>query len=134
MKTLRIPIKKQVFKIFISLSFVLIISLFTDTMQAQENERTVTGVVRTNDGLLQYATVLLKGTQIGVSTDENGKFTFPKKLKENDVLVVTFLGYEDAEVRITGNTTFVEPFLEDIPLVIIGALRTEKSVKTTGSH
>lgn len=134
MKTLCIPIRQNVLKTVFSLSLLLGAFLFTNSANAQENERTVTGVVKTNDGLLQYATVLLKGTQIGVSTDENGKFTFPQKLKENDVLVVTFLGYQDAEVKITGNTTFVEPFLEDIPLVIIGALRTEKSTKSSGSH
>ncbi len=125
MKTQRIPIRQNVVKTIGSLCAALMLGLFTHPTHAQSAERTVTGIVSCTDGVLPLATVILKGTQIGVSTDENGAFTFPKKLKEKDVLLVSYLGYEDAEVTITGNTTFIKPFLEDIPLIIIGSLRTE---------
>lgn len=127
MKTHCISIRQNVLKTIVSFCTMITLSLFTSPIHAQSTERTVTGVVSCTDGLLPLATVILKGTAIGVATDENGAFTFPQKLKEDDVLLVSYLGYEDAQVTIKGNTTFVKPFLEDIPLVIIGSLRTEPS-------
>ncbi|MDX1463599.1 MAG: carboxypeptidase-like regulatory domain-containing protein, partial [Marinirhabdus sp.] len=83
------------------------------------------------DGPLLGATVVLKGTTIGVNTDENGRFTFPKKLKENDVLLVTFLGYKNSEIIIEDDTTYVEPYLKDNPVIIRTAFRTKTNVPTT---
>ncbi|WP_299684746.1 carboxypeptidase-like regulatory domain-containing protein [uncultured Dokdonia sp.] len=125
MKTLCIPKQQNVLKTGIALGIFLIIALCTTTVNAQETERTVTGQVTSTDGVVPSATVLLKGTYVGVVCDDDGKFTFPQKLKENDVLVVTSLGYKDREIKITGNTTYIEPFLDDIPLIIIGSLRTK---------
>ena len=128
MKTLCIPKQQNVLKTCMAFGMILILSLVTTTVNAQETERTVTGQVTSTDGVVPAATVLLKGTYIGVVCDDDGKFTFPQKLKENDVLVVTSLGYKDREIKITGNTTYIEPFLDDIPLVIIAALRTKATV------
>lgn len=131
MKTQSTAIHQHVLKTVVSFCLVMAFGLFTNTTNAQTTERTVTGTVTSTDGVVPSATVILKGTYIGVSCDENGKFTFPQKLKENDVLVITSLGYKDAEVKITGNTTFIEPFLEDIPLIIVGDLRTKPSTKSS---
>ncbi|MDC7995665.1 carboxypeptidase-like regulatory domain-containing protein [Altibacter sp. HG106] len=104
--------------------------LITSEMTAQDQKRTVTGIVKSTDGPVFGATVVLKGTAIGVATDDKGAFTFPEKLSDNDVLVVSFLGYQTAEVRISEETTFVTPFLADDPVIIKTALRTRSS-KTT---
>jgi len=103
------------------------LSFFANPLLAQNKERTVTGVVSSLDGPLLGAYVVLKGTTIGVTSNEDGSFTFPRKLKENDVLVVSYLGYKNSEVTITRNTSFIEPFLEDIAVVIVGALRTSEA-------
>ncbi len=134
MKTRSITMQQNVLKTIMALGFVMLLSLLTNPMNAQTAEKTVTGVVRSTDGVVPMATVILKGTQIWVSCDENGEFTFPQKLKENDVLVASSLGYKDAEVIITGNATFIEPFLADIPLIIIGDLRTKPTEKASGIH
>ncbi len=110
------------FKTISILCFMFICSL---AVNAQSKERTVTGVVSTTDGLLPQATVMLKGTNIGVATKEDGSFTFPRKLKTNDVLVVSYLGYKDREVTIKEDTSFIKPFLDDVPLVIVADLRTK---------
>ncbi|WP_299213015.1 carboxypeptidase-like regulatory domain-containing protein [uncultured Dokdonia sp.] len=130
MKTQSMTMQQNVLKTLMAFGFLMTLSLFTNTMNAQTTGQTVTGVVKSTDGVVPMATVVLKGTQIWTSCDENGAFIFPQKLKENDVLLVTSLGYQDAEVKITENTTFVKPFLEDIELVIIGALRTKPTDKT----
>ncbi len=131
MKTACTIIQQNAFKTFLAFGFLMTLSLFTNTMNAQTTTtgQTVTGVVTSDFGNVPQATVILKGTRIAVVCDDNGAFTFPQKLKENDVLLVTSLGYHDAEVTITENTTFVKPVLEGIVLTITGALRTKASTK-----
>ncbi len=133
MKTQSTFKKTGTFKAVVAFCLLLGVSLFSASASAQTTERTVKGVVSTTDGKLPYATVMLKGTNVGVATGENGEFTFPKMLKENDVLQVSYLGYKDFEITIKGDTTYIEPFLEDIPLVIVAALRTSPVARCTTS-
>ncbi len=44
--------------------------------------------------------ILLKGTNVGVTTDINGQFEFPQKLKEGDVLIFSFIGYDTQQYRV----------------------------------
>ena len=110
------------------LGLCLLLGLFANPAFGQT--RTVSGQVSSVDGPLEGATVILKGSLEYVLTDEDGKFVFPSELNENDVLIITSLGLEDAEVTIGADTTFVNPILADDPVVIIAALRTEPSKKT----
>ena len=109
---------------------LMIFAFMTNEVNAQSTERTVTGTVKSLDGPVPFATIMLKGSAIGISADEKGVFTFPRKLKENDVLVVTSLGYKDDFIKIKKDSTEINAFLEDIPIVIVAALRTSPS-KTT---
>lgn len=128
MKTPSISNPQQLFRTLSALCVICLLAI-TTTMNAQTDERTITGVVTSLDGPVEYATVMLKGTTVGVSTDAKGKFTFPKQLKKDDVLLVSFLGYQDDEITIAGDTTFVKPFLKDVPLIIIASLRTTPAKK-----
>ncbi len=49
---------------------------------------------------LPEAHILLEGTHIGVVTDFDGKFEFPKRLKEGDRLIVSYIGYQTQYVTI----------------------------------
>lgn len=118
-------------KTMVSLCAIGLITLFTSANA--QTERTVTGKVRTANGVVPFAAITLKGTQIGVQADENGAFTFPKALKENDVLIISSLAYTDHEFTIKENSYFIEPFLEGEEIVIIGALRTEPVIRCTNS-
>lgn len=129
MKTACMIIHQNVLKTFLAFGFFMTLSLFTNTLNAQTTGQTVTGVVTSDYGIVPQATVILKGTRVAVVCDENGAFTFPQKLKENDVLVITSLGFEDTEVTIQENTTFVKPFLDGIEILITGALRTKAATK-----
>jgi len=91
--------------------------------EVQNKERTVKGIVTDDTGPVENATVILKGTSIYANTDEKGAFTFPKKLKENDMLVVNLMGYENKEVTIGANTTFVDIVMDQYAITLIGALR-----------
>ena len=133
MKTQCIPMNQKSEKVLSLFGLIMMICLLASPMYAQTNDRTVTGVVSSLDGPLLGATIVLKGTTIAVATNETGAFTFPKKLQENDILVVSYLGYKNKEVTIDRTTTFIEPFLEDIPVVIYGALRTDVAVTPLNS-
>ena len=128
MKTQTITRKAKYVKTMVSLCTIGLMALFT-TVSAQTTARTVKGTVNTADGPLPFASITLKGTQVGIQADENGEFTFPKELKENDVLIISSLAYEDQEFTITGNTKYIEPFLKGQEIVIIGALRTKPVIR-----
>ena len=104
-----------------------LIILLLSASNSYAQERTVSGQVSTLDGPLMGAAVVLKGTAIGVATDYEGKFVFPKTLNEDDVLVFSFLGYETYEQTIGPETSYIRPFLEDMAVVIVGAARTTAS-------
>lgn len=113
---------------------ILVLFFCTEKVLAQNAELQISGVVQSIEGPVPNATVVLKGTVVGVMADENGAFTFPKGLNENDVLVVGSLGYDDLEVTVSSNKPYIEPFLEENPIVIIAALRSApKDSKATAS-
>ena len=58
-------------------------------------------MVTESDGLpLPGANVLLQGTTVGITTDFDGYFEFPQKLKKGDVLVVYYVGMDSKKVII----------------------------------
>ncbi|WP_082868209.1 carboxypeptidase-like regulatory domain-containing protein [Tenacibaculum ovolyticum] len=61
---------------------------------------TVKGNVSDETGDLPGVNILLQGTSIGAETDFDGNFTFPKALKEGDVLIFSFVGMESKKVTI----------------------------------
>lgn len=72
--------------------------------------QTVTGTV-TADGMpLPGATVIVKGTTLGVVTDFDGLFSIDAG--PDATLVVSFMGFETAEVPINGNSELTIPLTE----------------------
>ena len=70
--------------------------------QAQAQSRTVTGVVLDETDLpLPGAFVTVKGETRGAMTDVNGNFEI--SAKPTDVLIFSFLGYEDENVTVGDN-------------------------------
>lgn len=134
MKTQTMTKKHDFLQTLVITCSALFFALLTTSTVAQNNERTVSGVVKTVESVVPGAAIVLKGTNIGVAADENGAFTFPQPLKENDVLVVSSLAFDDIEVTIKGNTTYIEPFLEGNPVTIIASLRTTPAPKNTGKQ
>lgn len=90
---------KQICYYFKKMCMVFVLLLFSTYTIAQV--RTITGTV--SDGqtkeTLPGASVLVKGTTKGVSTDINGKYSLSISASEN-TLVVSFVGYEGAEIAI----------------------------------
>jgi outer membrane receptor protein involved in Fe transport len=84
--------------------FKLIIStiLFTVISFAQ-SKGTITGIITdkdVNNAVLPFANAVIKGTAVGTTTDEKGKYIL-KVEPGNYILVFSFIGYESVEVKVT---------------------------------
>lgn len=126
--------QNKAFKTF-GFALVLMMTLFsfnTTFAQTKEatKERTIKGLVSNEDGPLPGANITLDGTRVGAVTDDDGKFTFPKKLKTGDVLVFSYLGYETQKVSITDKTSFITLELTPDMVEMIGAVDTNKPYKS----
>ena len=78
---------------------VLLISM----LSFSQNKGTITGLLsdkESNNQPLPFANVVIKGTTIGTSTDETGKYTFTVAPGEY-VIQFSFIGYENVEEKIT---------------------------------
>ncbi|MBN2867646.1 MAG: carboxypeptidase-like regulatory domain-containing protein [Flavobacteriaceae bacterium] len=74
----------------------------TQSASSKEN-LTVKGTIVDQYGLpLPSANILLEGTSIGATTDFDGNFEFPQKLKRGDILQISYVGYEPKKVVIDG--------------------------------
>jgi TonB-dependent starch-binding outer membrane protein SusC len=95
----------------------------------------VTGVVTDENGKpLPGVTVLIKGTSIGTSTDNNGSFEI--ELQENNVkvLVFSFVGMENQEINVSAKNNVRVKLLPKIAsgndLVVVGYGSQKKSDMT----
>jgi TonB-linked SusC/RagA family outer membrane protein len=92
-------------------------------------EKTVTGTVTTgNDGLpLPGASVIVKGTSRGQQTDFDGKYSISANV--GDVLVISYVGMKNSEVKIGASNTYDVALEEDNLLeevVVVGYSKTTK--------
>lgn len=89
-----------------------------------------------NGGPMQGVSVLVKGTQIGTSTNANGVFSLENVPSASSVLVFTFIGFSTEEVTV-GNKTNINVVLSTgqsamDTLVVVG-YGTAKKTEFTGS-
>ena len=76
----------------------------TSVTRFQQEEIEVEGQVFDTDGSpMLGVSVVVKGTQRGVITDEEGRFTL--KADANAVLVFRFLGYQTQEIALNGRSS-----------------------------
>jgi len=100
--------------------------VFLLTAQVALAQRTISGVVSDSDGIpLPGATVLIQGTSTGVTTDFDGNFSI--SADNGDVLVVSFVGYENSLVTVGSGSTYNFSLQSDNQLeeVVVTALGLE---------
>ena len=85
------------YKFYIILTFVYTIFIFS----ANAQNSTITGTVSDTSGFISFANIFLKGTSIGTTSDENGKFILKKIPEGNYIIVASFISYISAEKNIT---------------------------------
>lgn len=59
-------------------------------------------VVDDSGAPLPGCSIVLKGTNYGTVTNGDGTFSFPHELKEGDILIFSFIGYQSKEYVVTG--------------------------------
>ena len=117
--------KKEFFK-KISLVFAFFVTV---GMYAQ----TVTGLVTSEDGPLPGATVQVKGTTIGVSTDFDGNFTI--QADDTDVLLVSFVGFTSQEIAVGDQDQITVTLVADNELeeVVVTGYGSQKEKEITSA-
>lgn len=92
----------------------------------------ITGVVRSSDGgPLEGATVSIKGTRVSTATNASGQFSI--NAEPNQVLVISYVGYQTLEVPINGRSnieTTMQKVVSEIEQVVVTALGISKKSKT----
>ena len=96
----------------------------------------VTGVVKDVNGEpIIGATVTVKGVSGGTLTDIDGKFSIEVP-NENAVVVVSFIGFNTEEVKVSGRRSLVVTLAEDVQSldeVVVVAYGTQKKATLTGA-
>lgn len=111
----------------------LICIILTVTVRAQ-NSSLITGTVTDMDGEpLIGVSVQVKGTQIGVITDLEGKFSINGK--QGDILVFSYVGMIMQEVTYTGSPLRIamKEDAQSLDEVVVVGYGTQKKVNLTGS-
>ena len=113
------------FKNFLLAVFVL----FAHAVIAQ----TITGTVSSEDGPLPGATIIVKGTNNGTTTDFDGNFSI--EASSSDVLVVSFVGFSSQEVSVGDNDQITVNLQADNELeeVVITGYGSQKEKEITSA-
>ena len=103
----------------------------------QANKRTVSGTVKDSDGEpVPGVSVLVKGTQVGVATDVNGRFELRVDDNPEVVLQFSFVGMKSQEVKIGTHTTLnvvLESDTKALDEVLVTGYQTISKERATGS-
>lgn len=114
-------------------SFCLIAPATALRSYAQEGGgSTLEGLIKDDSGPLLEATVIVKNTTRGTTTDMDGKFRL-EGLQPGDVLQVTYVGYDPYEVTYTGQTTLdilMTTTANQLNAVVVTAMGIERQSKT----
>lgn len=89
----------------------LLIFFLVLTCSAQAQEKAVSGTITDKAGMpLPGATITVKGTSKGVSSDFDGKFSI--KVNDNGILIISYVGFTTKQVAVQGKKT-INVTLED---------------------
>ncbi|MBF6655090.1 SusC/RagA family TonB-linked outer membrane protein [Flavobacterium columnare] len=112
--------------------FTLLLALTMQFSFAQE--KTITGVVTDANGPLPGVNVVVKGTQRGVSSGFDGKYSI--KAKEGETLVFSFMGMREMS-KVVGASNVINTVMQSDAKqfgdVVIVAYGTQKKQAVTGS-
>ena len=107
--------------------------LFLSAVVAFSQNIQVKGTVTDANGdPVPFASIQLKGTKTGTSTDENGNYTF--SAPKNGTLIFSSIGYQTNEVHINGKLIVDcvlhqdTDYLDDVVVVAYGVAKKESIV------
>ena len=120
-------------------SFLLLLAVNSAFAKSAYNnipEKKITGKITDDkDSPISAASVTIKGTKMGVTTDQNGHFEI--SVPDNkSVLVISSVGYQGQEVNITGKTDIsvrLIPSTSSLTDVVVVGYASQKKVTLTGA-
>lgn len=115
---------------------LLMVSVLCITAQLLAQNRTISGKITDENGTpLGAASITVKGTKLGTTTDLQGNYTLT--VPDNaTTLIVSSIGYTEMEISIAGKTTIsaqLRPASGDMNEVVVVAYGTQKKESITGS-
>ena len=103
---------------------------------AQTTQRTISGVVSeaSSGAPIPGAAVVIKGSTKGTSTNMDGQFSL--QVSDDDILVISFMGFTSQEVPVSGKTSFEIKLQESVELfdeVVVVGYGVQKKKLVTGA-
>ena len=123
-------------RVLFSTSLLILTFLLANNVLAQTGEKNITGVVteiETGEPI-PGVSIVVQGTTRGTATDIDGQFNL--SVNEDDVLVVSFVGFLTQEVPVAGNTNFtiaMEPDVVGLEEVVVVGYGVQKKKLVTGA-
>ena len=113
---------RRVYAILIRSASLFLVLLLSFPAFSQER-RVVTGTTSDTDGnTMPGVNVILKGTAVGTSSNAVGAFSI--EAADDDILVISFIGYQSQEIRVGSQTKFEIKLEEDVStleeVVVVG--------------
>ena len=109
--------------------------LFSKIPRGNGKSTIISGFVLDENGLpLPGATVLIKGSTIGTSTDFDGKYTL--KIKEGDILEFSYVGYGSQAIKTSSSKNYnfslqLDDSLEEVVIAAYGIKRKRDEVTSS---
>lgn len=123
------------------LFFIFLVSMCTNSQIFAQNstksiEQIIYGTTKDEKGdILPGVNVILKGTQIGVNSDTDGKYSIAANTKDAS-LIFSFIGYLTKEVKINNQSTInvaLQPESNSLNEVVVIGYGTQKNRDITGA-
>lgn len=118
-----------------SLTKWLLLLLLGITHAIQAQQQTIKGTItEKSGGPLPGASVTIKGTQTGVETDFDGNYSI--NAANTDTLVFSFIGYNNQEILVAGQTTIDVVLTENVSLldeVVVVGFGAQKRSNLSGA-
>lgn len=116
---------------------VIVVSPKTRVVTQTIERKVVTGVIKDKKGnVLPGATIQIKGTTVGVISDNEGKFKLEVAKMDDMVLLVSFIGYKSAMITPKDDKPLVvvlEEEVQAIDEVVVTGIMERKAESFTGS-
>jgi hypothetical protein len=94
-----------------------------DKLSSSIPDQLVKGVVKDEERCpIPGTNVLLVGTSVGTTTDADGRFEFPQRLKEGDMLMFSFIGYKNGLYRVGALRDESITITMDLDVSVLGEL------------
>ncbi len=112
------------------IGFILLTTILSNPLQAQDKSITVKGVINSEIGPLDGVSIYLKNSKTGTVSKADGSFTFPSQLQADDVLIFSYLGYEKKSLIINVTSTYLEILMKEAPIDVLSAVNSNKRFKS----